>query len=135
MTTAPTVPMKGVVIHRFNAIAGVAANEDAIENEYELSTEEQLILAAPSIEIESAFDLEAFATILLPAGDHLPLDPTALRGVSGMLLDSAPRVLASHLTRIDLQMVLTPAPSAPGLTGLELATLPHGKQARIDLIG
>lgn len=93
------------------------------------------MVAAPSLEITTALDIEGFTTLLLPVGDHRPLDPTALRGVSGMLHDSAPRVLASHLTKIDLELALQPGPgNRNGLSGIELATLPHGRQARIDLI-
>ncbi|XP_076167498.1 breast cancer anti-estrogen resistance protein 3 homolog isoform X2 [Ptiloglossa arizonensis] len=129
-----SVPIKGVVIrsHYTTSNDGTNGNNG---NEYELSAEEQLVVAAPSLEITTSLDIEGFSTLLLPAGDHRPLDPTALRGVSGMLLDSAPRVLASHLTKIDLELALQPGPgNRNGLSGIELATLPHGRQARMDLI-
>ncbi|XP_051169525.1 breast cancer anti-estrogen resistance protein 3 homolog isoform X2 [Leptopilina boulardi] len=127
-----SAPIKGVVIRsHYNVNEGANGNT----SEYELSTEEQLVVAAPTLEIATALDLEGFTTLLLPAGEHRPLDPTALRGVSGMLHDSAPRVLASHLTRIDLEIALNAGMgSRGGLSGLELATLPHGRQARLDLI-
>lgn len=126
------MPIKGVVIRsHYNVNEGANGNS----SEYELSAEEQLVVAAPTLEIATALDLEGFTTLLLPAGEHRPLDPTALRGVSGMLHDSAPRVLASHLTRIDLEIALNAGMgSRGGLSGLELATLPHGRQARLDLI-
>ncbi|XP_053997545.1 breast cancer anti-estrogen resistance protein 3 homolog isoform X1 [Hylaeus anthracinus] len=129
-----SVPIKGVVIrsHYTTSNDGTNGNNG---NEYELSAEEQLVVAAPSMEIATSLDIEGFTTLLLPTGDHRPLDPTALRGVSGMLLDSAPRVLASHLTKIDLELALQPGPgNRNGLSGIELATLPHGRQARMDLI-
>lgn len=129
-----SAPIKGVVIrsHYNTSNDGTNGNNG---NEYELSAEEQLVVAAPSLEITTALDIEGFTTLLLPAGEHRPLDPTALRGVSGMLHDSAPRVLASHLTKIDLELALQPGSgNRNGLSGLELATLPHGRQARLDLI-
>lgn len=128
-----SVPIKGVVIRsHYNTNDGINGNNSS---EYELSAEEQLVVAAPSLEITTMLDIEGFTTLLLPTGEHRPLDPTALRGVSGMLLDSAPRVLASHLTRLDLEVALQPGPgNRSGLSGIELATLPHGRQARMDLI-
>lgn len=118
-STTTVTSIKGVVIQRY---------ENGAERD-DLSVEDQLVVATPSMIIHSMFDFEGFATLLLPTGPHLPLDPTALRGVSGMLLDSAPRVIASHLSRIDLDLALSPG------RGLELAILPHGRQARLDLIG
>ncbi|XP_074112706.1 breast cancer anti-estrogen resistance protein 3 homolog isoform X1 [Cotesia typhae] len=135
-TNPSSLPIKGVVIrshyhHIFQPGDGFNGNG----SEYELSAEEQLVVAAPSMEISSVLDIEGFQTFLLPTGDHRPLDPTALRGVSGMLHDSAPRVLASHLTRLDLELVLNPGMGTrSGMSGLELATLPHGRQTRLDLI-
>ncbi|XP_029173541.1 breast cancer anti-estrogen resistance protein 3 isoform X1 [Nylanderia fulva] len=129
-----SVPIKGVVIrsHYNTSNDGINGNNGS---EYELSAEEQLVIAAPSLEITTMLDIEGFTTLLLPAGEHRPLDPIALRGVSGMLLDSAPRVLASHLTKIDLEVALEPGSgNRIGLSGIELATLPHGRQARMDLI-
>ncbi|XP_043265116.1 SH2 domain-containing protein 3C isoform X2 [Colletes gigas] len=129
-----SVPIKGVVIRSHYTTSNDGTNGNS-GNEYELSTEEQLVVAAPSLEITTSLDIEGFTTFLLPSGDHRPLDPTALRGVSGLLLDSAPRVLASHLTKIDLELALQPGPgNRNGLSGIELATLPHGRQARMDLI-
>ncbi|XP_015435514.1 PREDICTED: SH2 domain-containing protein 3C [Dufourea novaeangliae] len=129
-----SAPIKGVVIRSHYTISNDGTNGNN-GNEYELSAEEQLVVAAPSLEITTSLDIEGFSTLLLPAGDHRPLDPTALRGVSGMLHDSAPRVLASHLTKIDLELALQPgAGNRNGLSGIELATLPHGRQARMDLI-
>ncbi|XP_046481758.1 breast cancer anti-estrogen resistance protein 3 isoform X1 [Neodiprion pinetum] len=123
--------VKGVIIRSPYAIEG----NSGCGGEYELSAEEHLVVAAPSLEIPSFLDLDGFVTLLLPAGEHRPLDSTALRGVSGMLHDSAPRVLATHLTRVDLEIALSPGTgNRSGLSGIELATLPHGRQARLDLI-
>lgn len=128
---APPV-VKGVIIRSPYAVVEENAEN---EGEYELSAEEHLVVAAPSLEIPTFLDLDGFATLLLPTGDHRPLDATALRGVSGMLHESAPRVLATHLTRVDLEIALSPgAGNRSGLSGIELATLPHGRQARLDLI-
>ncbi|XP_011302789.1 breast cancer anti-estrogen resistance protein 3 isoform X2 [Fopius arisanus] len=129
----PPIPIKGVIIRSHYGLSNDGQNGHG--SDYELSAEEQLVVAAPSFEILTLLDMEGFSTLLLPANDHRPLDPTALRGVSGMLHDSAPRILASHLTRLDLELILQPGMGNRfGLSGLELATLPHGRQARLDLI-
>ncbi|CAG5097917.1 Similar to BCAR3: Breast cancer anti-estrogen resistance protein 3 homolog (Bos taurus) [Cotesia congregata] len=135
-TNPSSLPIKGVVIRsHYHHISQPGEGYNGNGSEYELSAEEQLVVAAPSMEITSVLDIEGFQTFLLPTGDHRPLDPTALRGVSGMLHDSAPRVLASHLTRLDLELVLNPGMGTrSGMSGLELATLPHGRQTRLDLI-
>ncbi|XP_057328021.1 breast cancer anti-estrogen resistance protein 3 homolog isoform X1 [Microplitis mediator] len=135
-TNNVSAPIKGVVIRsHYHHISQSGDGLNGNGSEYELSAEEQLVVAAPSMEISSVLDIEGFQTFLLPTGDHRPLDPTALRGVSGMLHDCAPRVLASHLTRLDLELVLNPGMgSRSGMSGLELATLPHGRQTRLDLI-
>lgn len=135
-TNPSSLPIKGVVIRsHYHHISQPGDGFNGNGSEYELSAEEQLVVAAPSMEISSVLDIEGFQTFLLPTGDHRPLDPTALRGVSGMLHDSAPRVLASHLTRLDLELVLNPGMGTrSGMSGLELATLPHGRQTRLDLI-
>ncbi|XP_071450740.1 breast cancer anti-estrogen resistance protein 3 homolog [Hetaerina americana] len=59
---------------------------------------------------QNAYDLENFQTLLLPSLENKPLDSTALRGVRLMLKETGPRVLANHLTRVDLYTLLMVPP-------------------------
>lgn len=55
--------------------------------------------------------------------------------VRRMLQETGPRVLATHLTRVDLALVLDNSDLGLGVVcGLELCTLPHGRQIRADLV-
>jgi hypothetical protein len=99
----------------------------------------------PELEPASAFDLDNFSTLLLPTLENKPLDATALQGVKMMLSETGPRVLANHLTKVDLELahgagatnatLQTPPDLGLGVTsGIELCSLPHGHQLRLDLI-
>ncbi|KAL1512940.1 hypothetical protein ABEB36_002439 [Hypothenemus hampei] len=91
-----------------------------------------------SVQLASRFDLENFQTLLLPVNENKPLDAQALRRIKMTLFESGPRILANHLTRIDLNLIFgkceleNDAASLYG--GIELCTLPHGTQFRVDLI-
>lgn len=98
-------------------------------------------LEIPELEQFTKFDLENFTTLLLPAIENKPLDNDALNNVRIMLSETAPRVIANHISRIDFKLLLDP----PGKTanneesifncsGIELITLNHGAQFRKDLI-
>ncbi|XP_049288693.1 SH2 domain-containing protein 3C isoform X1 [Anopheles funestus] len=92
----------------------------------------------PTYEQVSRFDLENFNTLLLPFCDCKPLDSGTLNTVRMMLCESGPRVIANHLTRVDIGLILekedTRKDDLLSCTGLELITLEHGKQYRLDLI-
>ncbi|XP_037084987.1 LOW QUALITY PROTEIN: SH2 domain-containing protein 3C-like [Pollicipes pollicipes] len=84
----------------------------------------------------SAFDVDAFETLLLPVTHNAPLDATALKGVTLELLEVPARVLAAHLTWWDLRL-LDDGEEDLGLgvvSGIELVTLPQGQQLRQDLL-
>ncbi|CAB0004021.1 unnamed protein product [Nesidiocoris tenuis] len=91
------------------------------------------------IELPPTFNLEAFQTILLPVMENKPLDATALKGVRTMLQDHGSRIIANHLTRTDLELIIDhnkfSLEETVGFScGLELCALPFGKQMRLDLI-
>lgn len=100
----------------------------------------------PVYEQITKFDLENFQTLLLPTIENKPLDNGALNAFRRMLSGTGPRVLANHLTRVDIRLILGDidttiskshiiANSNPlETTGIELITLEHGKQFRRDLI-
>ncbi|KAK3883476.1 hypothetical protein Pcinc_012175, partial [Petrolisthes cinctipes] len=112
----------------FGDTGSVQLEEDSVVDEEPFNLP-QLISA-------SAFDLENFNTLLLNSIENKPLDATALKGVKNTLLNVA-RVLAAHLTKVDLELLNGTTETDYGLgvtTGIELVTLPHGGQLRADLI-
>lgn len=88
----------------------------------------------------SKFDFENFSTLLLPSVENKPLDGDALNTFKMMLLETGPKLLAEHITRIDIGLFLDEPPSDKAnssylsCSGLELLTLPHGKVFRDDII-
>lgn len=112
---------------------------DPIAVEESLQTMDILVF-----EQSSKFDLENFHTLLLPSIENKPLDNGALNTFRMMLSETGPRVLANHLTRIDIRLILGDLDlqtikqqteiNPLETTGIELITLEHGKQFRRDLI-
>lgn len=86
------------------------------------------------VSLPSRFDLENFHTLLLPVNENKPLDAQALRGVKMILKESGPRILANHLTRTDFDVVFGRDKDSKLYSGIDLCTLPHGHQFRLDLI-
>uniref|UniRef100_A0A182NLK0 SH2 domain-containing protein n=1 Tax=Anopheles dirus TaxID=7168 RepID=A0A182NLK0_9DIPT len=104
-----------------------------------VAAEEALLaMQIPTYEQVSRFDLENFNTLLLPFCDCKPLDGGTLSTFRMMLCESGPRVIANHLTRVDIGLILEKEESHKddplGCTGLELITLEQGRQYRLDLI-
>ncbi|KAI5744101.1 hypothetical protein M8J77_025711 [Diaphorina citri] len=109
---------------------------------YDSLLEDEILSSYPEVQLPSCFDLDNFQTLLLPTLENKPLDATALQGIHMMLLETGSRILANHLTRIDLQY--TTSKDLPKydqfehligkLSGIELCTLPIGKQLRYDVI-
>ncbi|XP_073987360.1 breast cancer anti-estrogen resistance protein 3 homolog isoform X2 [Rhodnius prolixus] len=91
------------------------------------------------IDLPSSFNLDSFQTILLPCTENKPLDATALKGIRTMLQDNGSRIIANHLTRADLELIIDKntalSQQVIGVTsGLELCALTFGHQMRLDLI-
>lgn len=92
-----------------------------------------------NIQMVSKFDLENFHTLLLPAVENKPLDNGALNTFRMLLSEAGPRILANHLTRVDIKLILGDLEDVNKInsldcTGIELIGLSHGEQFRIDLI-
>lgn len=113
--------------------------------DYQAVEENLMALDVPTIEQISVYDLENFHTLLLPAIENKPLDNGALNTFRVMLSETAPRILANHMTRTDIKLILGDVGNAKSDTnensdrileckGLELIALDHGKQFRTDLI-
>lgn len=114
----------------FGDSSSVHLEEDSV-------VDEPVLFSIPEPISSSAFDLENFSTLLLNSIENKPLDTTALKGVKNTLMESGSRVLASHLTQVDLELLNGVGENDFGLgvtSGIELITLPHGAQLRADLI-
>ncbi|CAO1367711.1 unnamed protein product [Diamesa hyperborea] len=103
-----------------------------------VAAEEALLaMAIPVIEQICKFDLENFHTVLLPFNDYRPLDSGTLNTFRMMIGETSPRVIANHMTRIDIRLILEEAKKDRNpldCTGIELMMLEQGKQLRKDLI-
>uniref|UniRef100_A0AAR5Q376 SH2 domain-containing protein n=1 Tax=Dendroctonus ponderosae TaxID=77166 RepID=A0AAR5Q376_DENPD len=132
---------KGVVIKNPRYHMAASESSTTLKNfEVDYMEIEEKLRRLPDVptSLESKFDLENFQTLLLPVHENKPLDAQALRRIKMTLAESGPRILANHLTTIDLDLLF----GAGGLEseqlklcgGIELCTLPHGTQLRVDLI-
>ena len=90
----------------------------------------------PEPEPVSNFDLSVYdSEILTP--NNKPLEPSAVTTIKSLLLESDTKVMAQHLTSIDLDLLKVIGMHDVGLgvySGLELMTLPHGHVLRLDII-
>ncbi|CAH0557410.1 unnamed protein product [Brassicogethes aeneus] len=91
--------------------------------------------------LSSRFDLENFQTLLLPVNENKPLDNQALRRIKLTLKESGSRIIANHLTKTDLDLIFSkdepncgPTVKTKKINGIELCSVPHGQQFRMDLI-
>ncbi|XP_076344711.1 breast cancer anti-estrogen resistance protein 3 homolog isoform X1 [Tachypleus tridentatus] len=94
------------------------------------------VLTIPDLNPSSHFNLSTFSTCLLSA-DNKPLESSTLLRVRHLLMENGPRVLANHLTKIDLEVLKISSRHNLGLkvtSGLELLTLPQGAQLQLDLL-
>ncbi|XP_055543891.1 breast cancer anti-estrogen resistance protein 3 homolog isoform X1 [Wyeomyia smithii] len=103
------------------------------------AAEEALLsMTIPTYEQVSRFDLEEFNTLMLPFCDCKPLDSGTLNTFRMMLSETGSRVIANHLTRVDISLILEQDEERKddplNCTGLELITLEQGRQFRLDLI-
>lgn len=144
----------GVIIKnpRFmTASASQATLKSFIDFDVQEAEENLIALQIPLLNRCSKFDLENFQTLLLPALENKPLDNGALNTYRMMLSETGPRVLANHMTRIDIRLILGNVDDSPMVderdcsdyvadekilecNGIELLTLAHGTQYRMDLI-
>ncbi|XP_063059455.1 breast cancer anti-estrogen resistance protein 3 homolog isoform X2 [Engraulis encrasicolus] len=93
----------------------------------------------PQEEAESSFRLEAFDSLLLPEGNK-PLEQSVLVTLKELFSRVPPRNTALHMLNVDCQVAHITGVTAEqrrimGVgSGLELITLPHGRQLRQDLL-
>uniref|UniRef100_A0A8C6WLN7 BCAR3 adaptor protein, NSP family member n=1 Tax=Neogobius melanostomus TaxID=47308 RepID=A0A8C6WLN7_9GOBI len=128
-----------------NAIAALENTSE--DEEYDLGKAEEqeyennstYSFQRPVMETESAFQPNAFDTRLLPEMNK-PLEMSVLKRSKELLLSHDHHSIARHLLMADCQVarilgVAAEMKSRMGVaSGLELVTLPHGQQLRLDLM-
>ncbi|XP_061840176.1 breast cancer anti-estrogen resistance protein 3 homolog isoform X1 [Nerophis lumbriciformis] len=93
----------------------------------------------PQMESSSCFRLDRFESLLLPDNNR-PLEPSVLLALKELFNRSDPKTTALHMLSVDCQVarivgVTDEQKRIMGVgSGLELVTLPHGRQLRQDLL-
>ncbi|XP_043914633.1 SH2 domain-containing protein 3C [Protopterus annectens] len=97
------------------------------------------VFVAPVVELTSTFKPKEFRSLLIPS-DNKPLEMGALKKVKEILVDVDAKTTAMHMTKVDCQVariigVTKKMQKLMGVSsGLELLTLQHGHQLRLDLL-
>ncbi|XP_069009125.1 breast cancer anti-estrogen resistance protein 3 isoform X1 [Embiotoca jacksoni] len=113
--------------------------EDAGREKKQKEAKERSGFQRPVVETESAFRPAEFESRLLPA-ENKPLEMVVLKRAKELLLKHNHHSIARHLLMADCQVarILAVTPEVKGQmgvsSGLELVTLPHGRQLRLDLM-
>ncbi|XP_035464035.1 SH2 domain-containing protein 3C isoform X1 [Scophthalmus maximus] len=93
----------------------------------------------PQVETTSSFRPSRYESCLMPA-ENKPLEMSVLKRVKELLAEVDARTAAKHITMVDCKVarilgVTSEMQRMMGLSsGLELLTLPHGHQLRLDLL-
>ncbi|XP_004849368.1 SH2 domain-containing protein 3C isoform X3 [Heterocephalus glaber] len=94
---------------------------------------------APVMEATSSFNPTTFQSLLIPK-ENRPLEVSLLRKVKELLAEVDAHTLARHVTKVDCLVarilgVTKEMQTLMGVRwGMELLTLPHGRQLRLDLL-
>ncbi|XP_030006383.1 SH2 domain-containing protein 3C isoform X2 [Sphaeramia orbicularis] len=97
------------------------------------------IFSAPQVETTSSFRPSRYESCLMPA-ENKPLEMSVLKRVKELLAEVDARTAAKHITMVDCKVarilnVTSEMQRMMGVSsGLELLTLPHGHQLRLDLL-
>nr|XP_020493728.1 SH2 domain-containing protein 3C isoform X1 [Labrus bergylta] len=97
------------------------------------------MFSAPQVETTSSFRPSRYESRLMPA-ENKPLEMTVLKRVKELLAEVDARTAAKHITIVDCTVarILGVTPEMQRMmgvsSGLELLTLPHGHQLRLDLL-
>ncbi|XP_033727352.1 LOW QUALITY PROTEIN: breast cancer anti-estrogen resistance protein 3-like [Pecten maximus] len=93
-------------------------------------------ISMPTDNVGSTLNILKYSSDILPE-ENKPLETSTLVTVKSLLLSTDPRILALHMTKVDLESLKVISDSDLGVgveSGLELMTLPQGKQLRQDTI-
>ncbi|XP_056146430.1 SH2 domain-containing protein 3C [Lampris incognitus] len=101
--------------------------------------EGEAVFSAPQMETNSSFRPSRYKSSLMPA-ENKPLEMSVLKRVKELLAEVDARTAAKHITMVDCTVarilgVTSEVQRMMGVSsGLELLTLPHGHQLRLDLL-
>ncbi|XP_069093061.1 SH2 domain-containing protein 3C isoform X3 [Pleurodeles waltl] len=93
----------------------------------------------PTVENQSTFTPSQFKSLLIPL-ENKPLEMAVLKKVKELLAEVDAKTIAGHITMADCQVarilgVTKEMQMLMGVdSGMELLTLPHGRQLRLDLL-
>ncbi|XP_043968063.1 SH2 domain-containing protein 3C-like isoform X2 [Gambusia affinis] len=113
--------------------------EEAPPTAHSLGSEDGDVFFSPVVETASCFRPGRYHSALMPQ-ENKPLEVGILRRVKELLAEVDPRTAARHITRTDCTVarileVSTEMKRKMGVSsGMELLTLPHGQQLRLDLL-
>ncbi|XP_070688247.1 breast cancer anti-estrogen resistance protein 3 [Pempheris klunzingeri] len=125
--------------HAIAALENTSEEEEEEEEERRRRGKERNSFQRPVVETESTFRPAEFGSRLLPA-ENKPLEMAVLKRAKELLLSHDHQSIARHLLVADCQVarILRVTPELKGQmgvsSGLELVTLPHGQQLRLDLM-
>ncbi|XP_061528456.1 LOW QUALITY PROTEIN: SH2 domain-containing protein 3C-like [Phycodurus eques] len=97
------------------------------------------VFLPPAVETVSSFTPTSYCSPLMP-GENKPLEVGILQRVKELLAGADPQTAAQHITKWDCTVarILEVQPEAHRMMGVssavELLTLPHGQQLRLDLL-
>ncbi|KAM6930860.1 SH2 domain containing 3Cb [Xenentodon cancila] len=104
-----------------------------------LKAEDGNVYFSPVVEKASCFKPSRYQSKLMPK-ENKPLEVSILRRVKELLAEVDPRTAARHITKTDcvVARILEVTPEMQRMmgvsSGMELLTLPHGQQLRLDLL-
>ncbi|XP_077450854.1 breast cancer anti-estrogen resistance protein 3 isoform X2 [Stigmatopora argus] len=122
-----------------HAIEALENTSEEEEEETEEQEEKSNVFLRPVLETESTFRPMEFNSRLLPA-ENKPLEVLVLKRAKELLLSHNHHSIARHLLMADCQVARILEVSSEQrcrmgvASGLELVTLPHGRQLRLDLM-
>ncbi|XP_027145657.1 breast cancer anti-estrogen resistance protein 3 isoform X2 [Larimichthys crocea] len=125
--------------HAIAALENTSEEEEEEEEEKKRRARERSSFQRPVVETESTFRPAEFGSRLLPP-ENKPLEMVVLKRAKELLLKHNHHSIARHLLMADCQVarILAVTPELKGqmgvASGLELVTLPHGRQLRLDLM-
>ncbi|XP_075691360.1 SH2 domain-containing protein 3C isoform X2 [Rhinoderma darwinii] len=123
-------------VERLKVDDGVRAG---VNRGVEDTDKDKLSFTIPSIEVKSSFNPSAFKSMLIPV-DNKPLEMCILKKVKELFSEVDAKTIAKHITKTDCEVarilgVTKEMQRIMGVSsGMELLTLPHGRQLRLDLL-
>ena len=123
-------------------------NNNVLETEYNKNDDSQYDsertnssrrMTMPGFNLGSRISVESFPSTIFSSSsnENRLLDPAAVQKMNSVLLSSGARVIAGHVTKVDLEVLRIAQCDDLGVgvtSGVELCTLPQGQTLRDDVI-